>query len=518
MSMLLASATFVPNIVWILPFVALLLAIAILPLIHRTAHWWEHNTNKLLVACLLAAITLGYYGLRGVGVPAHHEGDAAPTSAPAHEATTTAASGHAAVHGAPAEHDPHAAAAAPAGETHAAGAAHVVHRTEPGLPTIVAILNHAVIADYIPFMVLLFSLYVIAGGIVVRGDIQATPAINTAILATGGLLASLVGTTGAAMLLIRFLLKTNSERKRVAHTVIFFIFIVANIGGSLLPIGDPPLFLGYLRGVPFLWTLHLWGPWLMALAILLVVYFVWDTWAYRHEAPRAIAEDVTHIEPMHVAGLVNILWLLGVVAAVALLVPGKTLPGTAWVIPPYLREGVQLGMAGLSWVTTALVLRKENKFNFVAIGEVACLFIGIFITMQVPIEILKVKGPELGLSQPWQFFWATGILSSFLDNAPTYIVYFETASSLPEHGMQMAHLVDGSEIAFPLLLAISVGAVFMGANTYIGNGPNFMVKAIAEQSGVKMPSFFGYMLYSCVILIPLFVILTFVFFRNPGTA
>lgn len=518
MGMLLASATFVPNILWITPFVALLLAIAVLPLIHRTAHWWEHNSNKLLVALVLAVLTLGYYGLRGIGIPVHHEGDATPTSAPAHAPASAAVNGPDAEHGAHAPDGAPAADAVPAVETHAGGAPHVVQRSEPGLSTIIAVLNHAVIADYIPFMVLLFSLYVIAGGIVVRGDIQATPTINTAILATGGLLASFVGTTGAAMLLIRFLLKTNSERKRVAHTVIFFIFVVANIGGSLLPIGDPPLFLGYLRGVPFLWTLHLWGPWLMALAILLVVYFVWDTWAYRHEAPRAIAEDVTHIEPMNVAGLINIIWLLGVVAAVALLVPGKMFPGTTWVIPPYLREGVQLAMAGLSWVTTKLALRKENKFNFVAIGEVACLFIGIFITMQVPIEILKIKGPELGLSQPWQFFWATGILSSFLDNAPTYIVYFETASSLPEHGMQMAHLVDGSEIAFPLLLAISVGAVFMGANTYIGNGPNFMVKAIAEQSGVKMPSFFGYMLYSGAILIPLFVVLTFVFFRNPGAA
>jgi Na+/H+ antiporter NhaD/arsenite permease-like protein len=316
------------------------------------------------------------------------------------------------------------------------------------------------------------------------------------------------------MLLIRFLLKTNSERTRKVHTVVFFIFIAANIGGSLLPIGDPPLFLGYLRGVDFLWTFGLWSYWLFLLVALLAIYFVWDTWAYKREPEQAIARDETQIQPMRVAGLINILWLLGVVLAVATLDPAKAFPGTEWHAKPYMREGVQLLMVGLSWITTRMALRKENQFNFVAIGEVACLFIGIFITMQVPIEILNAKGPELGLNQQWHFFWATGVLSSFLDNAPTYVVYFATAGTLAPEGMALMQNVatQTGAIPIPLLIAISCGAVFMGANTYIGNGPNFMVKAIAEQSGVKMPSFFGYMAYSGMILIPVFIIMTLVFF------
>jgi len=309
------------------------------------------------------------------------------------------------------------------------------------------------------------------------------------------------------------LLKTNSERKHKVHTVVFFIFIAANIGGTLLPIGDPPLFLGYLRGVPFFWTLGLWKYWAIMLVFLLVVYFVWDTWAYKHEAPESIRLDETQLQPMHVTGLLNVVWLVGVVAAVATLDPAKAFPGTDWKPFPYLREGVQLLMALLSWVTTRMALRKENQFNFVAIGEVACLFIGIFITMQVPIEILRARGAELGLHASWHFFWATGILSSFLDNAPTYVVYFETASALPASGMEMMTGVATGAIPIKLLIAISCGAVFMGANTYIGNGPNFMVKAIAEQSGVKMPSFFGYMMYSGLILIPTFIVLTLIFFR-----
>jgi Na+/H+ antiporter NhaD/arsenite permease-like protein len=260
-----------------------------------------------------------------------------------------------------------------------------------------------------------------------------------------------------------------------------------------------------------------------------VIYFLWDTWAYKHEPPQAIVRDETEIQPMRIAGAINMLWLLGVVAAVALLDPSKPVVGTNWVPVVqigsyefvYIRECAQLLMALLSWITTQLALRKENEFNFGAIGEVACLFIGIFITMQVPIELLNAKGAELGLREPWQFFWASGTLSSFLDNAPTYVVYFETAVSLQydeaalaaQH-IQMMHLPDGRTLPISLLIAVSCGSVFMGANTYIGNGPNFMVKAIAEQSGVKMPSFFGYMLYSGAILIPLFVILTLVFFRG----
>jgi Na+/H+ antiporter NhaD/arsenite permease-like protein len=454
-----------PRLFWIWPFVAILLAIALLPLVRATCHWWEHNRHKLLVALLLSFVTLGYYGFRGTGVVEH-------------------------------------------------GAGGVPLTTAPGWPALRAVLNHAVIVEYIPFIVLLFSLYVIAGGIVVRGDIRATPLVNTAILAVGSGLASLIGTTGAAMVLIRFLVRTNSERTRKVHTIVFFTFLVANIGGSLLPIGDPPLFLGYLLGVDFFWTLRLWREWAFLVAVLLIVYYLWDTWAYRHEPPEALRLDEAQRQPLHMAGLINLVWLLGVVVAVATLDPSKPLPGTQWHAPPHLREGVQLAMAGLSLVTTRQVLRRENQFNYVAIGEVACLFLGIFVTMQVPIEILQLKGPELGLRHPWQFFWATGVLSSFLDNAPTYVVYFATAGTLAPPGMALLHGVQTATGSIPvdLLVAISCGAVFMGANTYIGNGPNFMVKAIAEQSGVKMPSFFHYMAYSGVILLPLFVLVTLLFF------
>jgi Na+/H+ antiporter NhaD/arsenite permease-like protein len=488
------------------------LSIALLPLLRKTHHWWEENKSKLLVAMILAGITLAYYGLRGQGVEVHGEDDqGAPHAAEVAQGTEEAAAGHVEEHVEPSEH----ATADPPAEH--ADAGHEPHFSDPGLKTILAVLDHSVLKEYVPFIVLLFSLYVIAGGLVVRGDIRATPLANTCIIGTGGLLASFIGTTGSAMLLIRFLLKTNSERKHKIHTVVFFIFIAANVGGMLLPIGDPPLFLGYLRGVPFFWTLGLWKYWISMLAVLLVIYYAWDSWAYRHEAEADLRLDDTRIEPMRVTGLINVIWLVGVVAAVAMLDPSKEFPGTNWRPFPYLREGVQLLLAALSWLTTALALRKENQFNFVAIGEVACLFIGIFITMQVPIEILQAAGPRMaaaGFTNPWQFFWATGVLSSFLDNAPTYVVYFETATTLPIDPVHALALGEtGRHIDVKLLIAISCGAVFMGANSYIGNGPNFMVKSIAEQSGVKMPSFFGYMAYSGLILIPIFILLTLVFFR-----
>ena len=511
------AAAYVPHPFWVWPFAAILLAIALLPLIKKTHHWWEENQSKFIVALFLAAITLLYYGMRGQGVEVHGhaaEGD------PAHAAEIAAGSDHQTESHTP---DVESERAQMADTSHAhteqeaahAAGGHEKRHTDPGLATVWAVIDHAVLKEYIPFIVLLFSLYVIAGGIVVRGDIRATPLANTTIIGIGGLLASFIGTTGSAMLLIRFLLKTNSERQYKVHTVIFFIFIAANVGGTLLPIGDPPLFLGYLRGVPFFWTFRLWSYWAIMLAVLLAIYFLWDVWAYKHEPPAAIRMDDTQLQPMRIAGLLNVVWILGVVVAVATLDPAKAFPGTSWHAPPYLREIVQLAMAGLSWATTAMVLRRENQFNFVAIGEVACLFIGIFITMQVPIEILNAKGAELGLSQPWHFFWATGILSSFLDNAPTYVVYFATAGTLAPEGMELMTGVQTQTgaIPIPLLIAISCGAVFMGANTYIGNGPNFMVKAIAEQSGVKMPSFFGYMAYSCLVLIPVFIVLTLIFFR-----
>ncbi len=442
-------------LVWSIPFALLLLSIAILPLMHATEHWWEHNRSKLIVSGSLALLICGYYLMRGTGF----HGDA-------------------------------------------------------GVPSLLKVLHHSVIGDYIPFMVLLFSLYTISGGIRLTGDVPAHTGTNTFILFIGAMLASFIGTTGASMVLIRPLLQINSERKYVKHTVIFFIFLVSNVGGSLLPVGDPPLFLGYLKGVPFLWTLQLWPIWLTCVVILLVAYWAMDSYFYKKEDQASIRLDETQIEPLRLQGKVNLLLLVGVVMAVGILVPGKSLPGTDWVIPNYLREIVQLGLVGLSMVLTPKQVRTDNQFNFTAIGEVACLFIGIFITMQVPIELLAIKGPELGLTQPAHFFWAAGSLSSFLDNAPTYVVFFETAKTLPAvAGMEMLSLPGGIQIAVPLLKAIALGSVFMGANTYIGNGPNFLVKSIAEGRGVKMPSFFGYMAWSGAILIPTFIVITLIFFR-----
>lgn len=476
------SGALVPPLLWSWPFVVLLLVIALFPLLKPTHHWWEENRNKLIVSLLLALITLAYYFLRSYGVASHEP--AAESHAPPGAAQLESA---------------------PAPET--AIEQQGVHRTAPGLPTVAAVLRHAVLDEYVPFLVLLFSLYTISGGIVVRGDLRPTPLVNTAFLALGGALASFIGTTGASMILIRPLLRMNQSRRRVVHTVVFFIFIVSNVGGLLLPIGDPPLFLGYLKGVPFFWTLQLWREWAFMLAMLLFIYLMWDRYAYAREDLTVVAPvEAGPRQPLRVAGWHNALWLLLVVTAVATLDPSKPFPGTNWHAPVFLRELVQLALAGAALLTTSSALRRENQFNFVAIGEVACLFIGIFITMQVPLEILHARGPELGLVHMWQFFWSSGILSSFLDNAPTYVVFFEVARTLPPQGPYIT-LVDGGIVQTNLLIAVSIGSVFMGANTYIGNGPNFMVKTIAEQSGVNMPSFFGYMIYSGLVLVPLYFVL-----------
>ena len=375
------------------------------------------------------------------------------------------------------------------------------------------VLEHALLAEYIPFIVLLFALYVISGGISLQGDLPAHPATNVAFLGIGAALASFIGTTGASMLLIRPLLQTNRERKRVAHTVVFFIFLVSNVGGTLLPVGDPPLFLGYLKGVPFFWTFGLWLPWLVTSLALLAIYFVWDSFEYRRETLRDLIRDETQKVPLRLEGSINFLWLAGVVLSVAFVVPGKPMPGLGFVVPEFLRELVMLGFVGLSLWTTPPGVRERNRFDYVAIGEVAALFVGIFVAMQVPVEVLNVKGASLGLTEPWHFFWATGTLSSVLDNAPTYVVFFETANALThEPSATTLTLVGGGLIEQGLLVGISLGAVFMGAMTYIGNGPNFMVKAIAEQSGVRMPSFPGYVLrYSAPILVPVFAVVTWIF-------
>ncbi len=438
----------VPSLWSIAPFAGVLLCIAILPLLSSTEHWWESNKHRLVVSLGFAACTLLYY------------------------------------------------------------------LASFGATKVVSILEHAIVAEYIPFIVLLFSLYVISGGISLKGDLAAHPGTNTTFLAVGALIASFVGTTGASMLLIRPLLQTNSERKHVAHTVIFFIFLVSNVGGCLLPIGDPPLFLGYLKGVSFLWTLTLWKPWAFMCVALLAVYFIWDTIVYRKEAVRDIKRDETQVTKLQMSGKINFLWLLGIVLCVAVIKPGEPLPLIGVKAFPFLRELMMMALVGLSLRTTSKQIRTDNKFNYHAILEVAALFVGIFICMQAPIDILRASGSTLEpiLNSPARFFWATGGLSSFLDNAPTYVVFFESALSMTNHGAEVTvPLANGGAIGVISLEAISLGAVFMGAMTYIGNGPNFMVKSIAEQAGVKMPSFFGYMIYSCCILLPLLTVLSFIF-------
>ena len=406
----------------VVPFVAMLLAIAILPL--WIPHWWESNRNKLVVSAALGLPILALYAAR-----------------------------------------------------------------RPG-----ALISMA--EEYVSFILLLAGLFVISGGVSLRGDLLATPATNTGFLALGSVLASFVGTTGASMLLIRPLLQTNRERTHLRHTVVFFIFLVSNIGGMLTPLGDPPLFLGYLQGVPFTWTFGLWAHWGLQVAVLLALYFVWDTRQYRREPVAALQRDRSRIAPLRLEGAPNFIVLGVVILAVALL-------RAPW------REAVIVAAGAISLWRTPRAIRRANGFTAYPIVEVAVLFAGIFLTMIPALEILRLRGGELGVREPWQFFWATGLLSSFLDNAPTYVTFLALGQ-----GLGLAREVV--DVPHSILAAISVGAVSMGANSYIGNAPNFMVKAIAEEQGVKMPTFFGYMGYSGAILLPLFVIVTLVFFR-PGS-
>lgn len=446
-----------PPIYAVLPFVGLLLGIALLPLSYKTAHWWEKNSSKLMVSAACALITFVFYcSLYGNGV--HDHG------------------------------------------THELSAV--------GVPAAMTVLKNAILIEYVPFMVLLFSLYVISGGINIDGRMRGTPGTNVTILLIGSVLASLIGTTGAGMVLIRPLLKANALREHISHTVVFFIFVVCNTGGCLLPIGDPPLFLGYLSGVEFFWTLKLTPHWAMMNGIIMLTYFVWDVIYYRQEPPLAAGADGDG-ENFTIRGSLNILWLILVIAAVALLDPSKPVPGTNFNAPHYLREGIMLGLVGLSLLLTSRAVRQANSFNYDAIIEVGVLFVGIFVCMQAPIQILNVHGASLGIDQPWKFYWCTGALSSFLDNAPTYVVFFETAKTVKA----TSELVPGVGVGVAELAAISLGAVFMGSMTYIGNGPNLMIRAIAEKSNVKMPSFFGYMAYSCAVVLPASILLTLVFFR-----
>jgi Na+/H+ antiporter NhaD/arsenite permease-like protein len=453
-----------PPLATVLPFLCLLGAIAVLPLVPALAHWWEHNSSRLAVACGLALVTLLYYGLfHRHPVELHF---------PAHAIT------------------PHADSGISWG-------------------VVATILANAILSEYVPFIMLLFSLYCVTGGVRIEGDLAASPEVNTSFITIGGLLASCIGTTGAAMLLVRPLLETNRERRQVAHTMVFFIFVVCNCGGCLLPIGDPPLFLGYLEGVDFFWTLSLWPEWLFVNVVLVAIYWTWDRFfAVPREREEDLRRDLAQVRPLAIRGI----WpsaplLVAVILAVALLDPSKTVPGTNWHPWVFLREAVLAGIVLISLATGDASIRRDNGFSFGAIAEVAALFLGIFICMQPALAILDEQGASLGVQSPRAFFWATGSLSAVLDNAPTYLVFFKTAQTLPaDPGSQMMAGVETAR-----LTAISLGAVFLGAMTYIGNGPNFMVKAIAEQSGVRMPSFFGYVGYSLAILLPVFLATSLLF-------
>lgn len=350
--------------------------------------------------------------------------------------------------------------------------------------------------EYFSFIVLLGALFVVSGGILVEGDIQGTPRNNTILFILGAVLSNFIGTTGASMVLIRPLLKINSQRTRMTHVPIFFIFIVSNIGGCLTPLGDPPVFLGFLKGVPFFWTLSLFPMWAFNMSFVLSIFYLLDCYNYRREPLTAIARDKEEIDPIKIFGKRNSLFLLGIIGSVFL--------------PTPTREAVMIMMAFLSLRLTAPLYREKNSFSFSPINEVAILFAGIFVTMIPALAILHERGAELGITQPWQFFWVTGGLSSFLDNAPTYLTDLSLAQSIALHNPALPKEVVGIPHVF--LRAISAGAVFMGANTYIGNGPNFMVKSITENYGVKMPSFFGYMAYSTLILIPAFLLDSIFFF------
>ncbi|MDL2279427.1 sodium:proton antiporter [Desulfovibrio sp. OttesenSCG-928-G11] len=386
---------------------------------------------------------------------------------------------------------------------------------------------HAMLLEYMPFIILLFALFTVAGGIRLKGTLVGTPVVNSVLLFIGTVLASWMGTTGAAMLLIRPLLRANAHRKYKVHTVVFFIFLVANIGGSLTPLGDPPLFLGFLQGVDFFWTLfHLFKPMCVAAVILLALYFVVDTVLFGKEGKPA-GPDSAGGEKLGLEGLINFPLLACIVGGV--LMSGMWNPQVEITIyevhmelQNLVRDALLLGIAGLSWVLTNKKCRELNDFNWGPIEEVAKLFLGIFLSMIPALAILKAGSNGAlasiinmvsvdGQPNNVMFFWLTGVLSSFLDNAPTYLVFFNTAGGLSgvETTMFAEHLMTTWA---PTLLAISAGAVFMGANTYIGNAPNFMVRSIAEDMGVKMPSFFGYMAWSVGILIPVFILMTFLFF------
>lgn len=443
----------------VLPFIIILLSIAIIPLLH--GGWWESHLNKGTVSILCSLPIMAYLISFG-----------------------------------------------PLGQE------------------VIADILH----DFYAFIILLAALFTISGGIYLEGDLKASPLVNTFFLGMGALLASFIGTTGASMLLIRPLLTTNQQRTRKVHIFIFFTFLVGNIGGSLLPLGDPPLFLGYLFGVPFFWTLRMWPVWLTEVGLLLTVFYIWDTWAYAKETPEALSRVRKEKAGLKIHGLLNLVLISGVLLSVIFL---RTYHIGEYTIDLFwMQQPVMILLALISFVHDAnqnktarkgvhshfKSPRERNSFTFDAMLEVAILFIGIFITMTPAICLLKAHGAETGVKHAWQFFWMSGGLSSFLDNAPTYATYFALGQGVTK-GLLAARpdipvvIANGTPITEQILIAVSLGSVFMGANSYIGNAPNFMIKSICEGAKVKMPSFFGYMIYSMTILIPSFLLIMFIYLR-----
>ncbi|HJZ94416.1 MAG TPA: sodium:proton antiporter [Gemmataceae bacterium] len=424
------------------PFVLLLLGIAFLPLV--AGRWWHRNRNRAIVVALVGLPTAGY--LLSLGEP---------------------------------------------------GQAALLHE----------------LGEYFSFISLLFALYVIAGGIVLRGDLAGRPRTNLFFLAAGSVLANFIGTTGASMILIRPLLRINSHRQRTSHIPVFFIFTVSNVGGLLTPLGDPPLLLGFLKGVDFFWTTTLWRELLVTNGLVLALFYVWDTIAYRREATEDIRKEQVRVHRMRIAGVELNAPLLVMVLLAVLFQSAKVGRGAGNALGlgdltltrPW-GELVMLAAAGASLLLSPRHHHRENQFAWGPIVEVAVLFAGIFVTMAPALALLKVHGAKFGVTEPWQFFWLTGGLSSFLDNAPTYVTF----GTLAAEGDDFSALAANRPV---ILAAISCGAVFMGANSYIGNGPNFMVKAIAEEAGYPMPSFFGYMVrYTVPVLVPVFLVVTWLFF------
>lgn len=440
----------------VLPFVTLLLMIAILPLIPKVDHWWHQNKNKLVVGLICAVLGVGLYLW-------------------------------------------------PTGDWHK-----VLHTY----------------IEYAAFITLLASLFIISGGIVISGPFAGFPHVNTLFLAIGAVLANFMGTTGASMLLIRPLLNANKRRKHKTHIMVFFIFVVSNCGGLLTPLGDPPLYMGFLRGVPFGWTLNLIPQWFMMVGLLLFVFQLLDSFMFSREDAET-KESLAHSikteageagSKLKIEGAFNLAFLGAVVAVIL---------ASGYIVFPYLKtvfaEVSNAEMANqvfqvvamaivtaISYKLTDPKLREANHFSFEPIGEVACVFVGIFGAMIPALTLLEAKGASLPVNTTWQYFWITGGLSGFLDNAPTYLTFVTLGAS--KSGLPSSPLTEFTAQHPEILSAISVGAVFMGALTYIGNGPNFMVKAIAEHANIKMPSFGGYILWSFSFLLPLLLLVTLVFY------